>query len=363
MDQFAGHIAAIEATTREAPENIGNGLKTLYSRISDIKLGETLEDGVNLGQFTGALKKVGVEALDSAGELRDAGAIIEDIMARWSEMSKTEQVATATTVAGRFQLARFMALMNSQDIYQNAVNVSRSETGTTTYDRMQETYRESLEGKSKALQASVEELFLNLFNSDSFNGAVDALTSFVNILNDLVESVGGGTTALTGLVAILLKLSSQSLSRGISNIIMNQQSKKQASENIDTIRQQAQGQLLGQGLNTNNQRLNNFANDTARVNQYANLMSDEQIRKSNELIEQRIQVLNELTGAEQAYKEGLTQLRTLLGSTGEENRLLNDQLAQAAKAFEEDGVFTENFAKTMQEVGSVFTSVSKEITV
>lgn len=82
MDQFAAHIAAIESTTREAPENIGNGLKTLYSRISDIKLGETLEDGVNLGQFTGALKKIGVEALDSAGELRDAGAIIEDIMAR-----------------------------------------------------------------------------------------------------------------------------------------------------------------------------------------------------------------------------------------------------------------------------------------
>lgn len=82
MDQFAGHIAAIEATTREAPENIGNGLKTLYSRISDIKLGETLEDGVDLGQFTSALQKVGVEALDASGQLRDAGTIIEEIMGR-----------------------------------------------------------------------------------------------------------------------------------------------------------------------------------------------------------------------------------------------------------------------------------------
>ena len=82
MEQFAGHIAAIEATTREAPENIGNGLKTLYSRFADIKLGETLEDGVDLGQFSSALKKVGVETLDASGNMRDVGDIIEDMMAK-----------------------------------------------------------------------------------------------------------------------------------------------------------------------------------------------------------------------------------------------------------------------------------------
>lgn len=81
MEQFAGHIAAIEATTREAPENIGNGLKTLYSRFADIKLGETLEDGVNLGQFSSALKKVGVDVLDASGEMKDVGSILEETMA------------------------------------------------------------------------------------------------------------------------------------------------------------------------------------------------------------------------------------------------------------------------------------------
>ena len=80
LDQFAGHIAAIESVTREAPENIGNGLKTIYSRIADISLGETLEDGVNLGSFAKALEKVGVNVLDQTGKLRDAGTILEDLM-------------------------------------------------------------------------------------------------------------------------------------------------------------------------------------------------------------------------------------------------------------------------------------------
>ena len=80
MEQFAGHIAAIEATTREAPENIGNGLKTLYSRFADVKLGKSLEDGVDLGQFGAALKKVGVDIVDTSGQMRDVGAILEDTM-------------------------------------------------------------------------------------------------------------------------------------------------------------------------------------------------------------------------------------------------------------------------------------------
>jgi TP901 family phage tail tape measure protein len=80
MDQLAATIATIETVTREAPENIGNGLKTIYSRLSDIKMGETLEDGVNLGQITSALAQVGVNVLDETGKMRDIGIVMEDLM-------------------------------------------------------------------------------------------------------------------------------------------------------------------------------------------------------------------------------------------------------------------------------------------
>lgn len=82
MDQLAATIATIETVTREAPENIGNGLKTIYSRLSDIKLGKTLDDGVNLGQITKQLDKVGVQVLDQQGQMRDVGLIVEDLMSK-----------------------------------------------------------------------------------------------------------------------------------------------------------------------------------------------------------------------------------------------------------------------------------------
>ena len=51
LDQLNAQIATIESVTREAPENIGNALKTIYSRFADISMGNTLEDGVNLGNI------------------------------------------------------------------------------------------------------------------------------------------------------------------------------------------------------------------------------------------------------------------------------------------------------------------------
>lgn len=80
MDQLAAQIATIETVTREAPENIGNGLKTLYARFSDIQMGGTLEDGVDLGKVTSTLQAVGVQVLDAEGKMRKVGDIMEDLM-------------------------------------------------------------------------------------------------------------------------------------------------------------------------------------------------------------------------------------------------------------------------------------------
>lgn len=292
MDQFAAHIAAIESTTREAPENIGNGLKTLYSRISDIKLGETLEDGVNLGQFTGALKKIGVDALDASGQIRNAGEIIEDIMARWKDLSQTERVATATTVAGRFQLARFNALMNSADIYQNALNTSRAETGTETYDRMQETYRDSLEGRSKALTASIEEIFLNAFETDSFYGLVDATTLLTSAFGDLIKAVGGGGSALTAFAALLTKAFSTNIGRGIGNFIYNRQQEAAYGSNKEAAAAFAKNQLAGAGLVGATPQMQSAAKDIAGVVQYRSVMNAETEQRVNGLVQERLQLLN-----------------------------------------------------------------------
>ena len=79
-EQLAAQIATIESVTREAPEQIGNGLKTLYARFSDISAGGEDEDGVSLGDVTKQLNDIGVQVLDQFGNIRDIGDIMEDLM-------------------------------------------------------------------------------------------------------------------------------------------------------------------------------------------------------------------------------------------------------------------------------------------
>lgn len=355
MDQLAATIATIETVTREAPENIGNGLKTIYSRLSDIKLGKTLEDGVNLGQITKQLDKVGVQVLDQQGKMRDVGLIVEDLMAKWQTMDKTEKAATATTLAGRFQLARFEALMNRSDLYQSYLESSRSQTGTETLDFMQETFEDSLQGRLNTVQAKIEEIFLNLFETDSFYGAVDAIGGLVDVLNELIKATGGGETALLGIVVALTQLSSNTLSRGISNFIQNRETESLRQQNFKQQKEMAQAQLAGKGLNTGNANFDRMANDIANVQMNSDILNEEQQRNFNTIIDQRVEAINKLSvatekqsNAEQVLRVAFQEMEADIGTKGLPT--LEALASEFMTMSEEEILASESFAKFRGEI-------------
>ena len=72
MDQLTAQISTIIATTRQAPETVGNALKTIYARINDIKTGSD-EAEISLGRYSGKMAELGFNVLDATGHLRDTG--------------------------------------------------------------------------------------------------------------------------------------------------------------------------------------------------------------------------------------------------------------------------------------------------
>ena len=74
-------------------------------------------------------------------------------------------------------------------------------------------------------------------------------------------------------------------------------------KNIGSIRQQAQDQIVGQGLAVNNRRVQQFVNDTANINQYAPIMTEEQVAQSNAAFEKRANILVNLAQVEDRYKD------------------------------------------------------------
>ena len=219
-----------------------NGLKTIYARFADLQMGDTLDDGVDLGQVTGALAKAGINALDSNGNMRNVGDVMEDLMDVWGQMNQTQKNAIAVVLAGKYQLTRFEALMNRSDLYDQYKQSSETGREGDVLNVMNEKYVNSLEGRLNKLQASIEGVFNNLFNTDNFYDFLGGLSQMVDLFNQLTESVGGGATALTGFSAVATKAFSNQIGRGISNAVINRQGVDKEAANT-AIREQILNQL------------------------------------------------------------------------------------------------------------------------
>ena len=213
-EALAAQIATIESVTREAPEQIGNGLKTLYARFSDLKLGKDDEDGIGLGKVTSTLQQIGVQVLDAFGNVRDMDDIMEDLMIVWEDLDDTSKTAAAQALAGKHQVNRFMALMENADMYQEykgATGVSAS----GTLEQMNAKHLDSLQGRMTKLQASLEGLFSSIFNTDDIYPWIDKAQDAVDLLQKFFDALGGGKTILLGMATLFGKLFNQNIAHSI----------------------------------------------------------------------------------------------------------------------------------------------------
>jgi TP901 family phage tail tape measure protein len=79
----ASALATVTATTRQSADVVGTAFKTLFARIEGLKLGETLDDGTTLNDYSKALMAVGVNIKDSNGELKDMDSILKEMAGTW----------------------------------------------------------------------------------------------------------------------------------------------------------------------------------------------------------------------------------------------------------------------------------------
>ena len=190
-------LATIVAETRQSEDVVGTSLKTMLSRFQSLKLGETLEDGVDLNKYSAALETVGVKVLDANGNLRDMDGILDDLGEKWKLLGNAQQVALAQTVAGQRQYAQFIALVDNYD--KVLANQSLGENSSGTLNTQQETFAEGWEAAAKRVKAALEE-FYNSILDDKF---------FITILNGLekvligVKSVVNGLGGLKGVLLLI----------------------------------------------------------------------------------------------------------------------------------------------------------------
>lgn len=220
-------LATVTATTRQSADVVGTAFKTLFARIQDLELGETLDDGTTLGKYSQALDAVGVAIKTADGGLRDMDDILDDLGEKWNSLdaegnpliSKDAKVALAQTVAGVRQYTQLMALMDHWDFMKENLETAKNATGTLT--EQQKIYEESWEAANKRLKASFQGLYQDLIDDKFFIKLTDFLADTVDGVDSFIDKMGGLKPVLIGILAIVEQSLASKIGPALRNAISN----------------------------------------------------------------------------------------------------------------------------------------------
>lgn len=123
----------------------GNGLKSILS-----SLVKPTENGAK------ALKELGVEVADSQGNMKDLDEVIVDLQEAFKGLSEEEQAQIATTLVGKMQMSKFLAIVNSggDDVDKLSTAIENC-TGLT--EEMKNTMEDTAGGVWREFQSTMEE--------------------------------------------------------------------------------------------------------------------------------------------------------------------------------------------------------------
>ena len=309
VDQLTAQISTVVAATRLAPESVGTAFKTIYSRLNDIKTGAD-DAQVSLGNYSGKMAELGFNVLDSAGNLRDTGQVIEQIGGRWQTLTRQQQVYLAQTMGGQRQITQVMALFDNWDKYLNNLNVSMSSQGTLM--EKNNTYLESTQAHLQQLGAQAEKTYDILFDTDTVNGFIKVLDGSLKSFNNFINSLGGGAKVFTYFGSVAVGVFSKQIAESILK----------AKNNLDLL------------INTRN--IEKFKANLAKATT-TELAQEKNINQKDNAVEyaalkQRAEVqaklytesLNARKGLNQQQQIELTNLQKRIGQLTEEKHLLEN---------------------------------------
>jgi TP901 family phage tail tape measure protein len=218
-DYATSALATVVATTRQSEEVVGTAFKTIFARLQGLKLGETLEDGVDLNKYSQALNTVGVQVLDTTGEMRKMDDILDDLADKWEQLSSAQKTALAQTVAGTRQYNQLVSLMDNWDFMESNLAVARGSEGTL--QEQADIYAESWEAARDRVTAAAQEIYQNLLDDEFFIKILNGFEKVLTVVNSIIEGFGGLKGIISTVGSLFLTYYAKQVPQALENLRQN----------------------------------------------------------------------------------------------------------------------------------------------
>lgn len=217
-------LATITSNTRQSADVVGTALKTIFARIQDLELGETLDDGTTLGTYSKALEAVGINVLDANGQLVKMDTILDELGEKWGSLSNAQQVALAQAIAGVRQYNQIVSLMDnwdSGDADSMQANLEYTRKAEGELQRQADVYAESWEAARKRVTAAAEDIYDSLINPDFYIGLDDTITPVLSGIAQVIDAMGGMSGVILALGRTFTAVYHNQITKGLQDIAYN----------------------------------------------------------------------------------------------------------------------------------------------
>lgn len=199
MDTLLGQLAATGEVVGDVGK-VGTGLKTIYSRMSDIKANKLElvdEDGTTetLSNVEATLSNVGIDLRATVTEFNSFDEVLSNLADQWDSLGSVQQAALSKVFAGTRQQNVFRTLMANYDKVRQYTDSAANSAGAA--EKKFSAFLESIEAKTNTLKASFESLAINTISGESVKGVIDATSAIITFLdktNALKGALAGFTT-------------------------------------------------------------------------------------------------------------------------------------------------------------------------
>lgn len=196
LEENIGHITAIGISTRESGSIIGNSLKTIYSRIT------TMDDSIS------ALESVGIRVFNPMTEdIRPVNDLLTELAGKWDGLSESEKQHIAVQLAGRYQLTRFLALMDNYDTALSATETATNSWGSAMEEN--QVYMESIRAHLNKFIATAQETAIVIGENGlgaAFKASLSGAKMFLDGMNSITRVMGPFSFTIPALTAGLITL-------------------------------------------------------------------------------------------------------------------------------------------------------------
>lgn len=213
LEQLVSYVATVSSTTRLNAESIGQGMKTMLTRMQDIRRNKIDEDGLGINNVEISLKKANVALRESDGSFRDFGDVLEELATKWETLNDVERAYISKSVAGIRQANMFTILMTEMGQALEYQQVQMDSTGLAV-DRYA-IYMEGLEAKQGQFKAALDDLYMGAVGSGTIGWFIDAGVAILKF----IKSIGGIKGALAPVLAAIVLFKKQAW--GLNDVLKN----------------------------------------------------------------------------------------------------------------------------------------------